>query len=294
MDRNIYGGVLFARVSALKHKVGTNGMNEVLDEMKKLGYNGPINLADIKPKQRYPIEYIQQMNNAIVNIYDEEKLMQIAKESAKKKGIVGVSIKWAATLEMIMKKAPGYWKEFYDFGTMETVYEDHTHKMILHDAFIDELSCTYLTSYYSGVLQNVNVKGDIIHTKCVGRGDDYCEWSINTGKQVKEQKVRTKEEIEKAGIYGTYRPEEIRDAISHCLIDVIGDKETANLILKEQFQQAGASWDEPTKHDLTKIITLLAQEARIHRDNHTIESNFNKIQRMIGKCECKDRQQNML
>ena len=293
MNRNVYGGALYARVLSLKHKFGMEGLQQTLAEMKKMGYAGPTDIEHIRPKQKYPIEYLQQMNQAILNIYGEEKLQQVAQDTANKKGIVGVFLKWAVTMEMIMKRAPDYWSEFYDFGTMRSESSGNEHKLILHDAYIDKLSCKYLTSYYKGILKVANIKGDISHTKCVGRGDDHCEWEIITGEQKKEQSIHTKEEIEEAGLYGSYSPEEVRDGILHCLIDMNMDEESARIMLQEQFKQADSSWDEPTKEDLQKIIDLLAQEAKNMRDDHTIQSNHNKIQKMINQCDCKGKRRSV-
>ena len=61
-------------------------------------------------------------------------------------------------------------------------------------------------------------------------------------------------------------------------------------MLKEQFKQADTSWNEPSKEGLQKIIDLLAQEAKNMRDDHTIQSNYNKINRMIQRCDCKGKQ----
>ena len=289
MDRNVYGGVLYARVSTLKHKFGKDGLREILNEMKKIDYSGPTEIAEIKPKQRYPVEYLQQMNQAILNIYGEEKFQQIARDTAKRKGIVGVFVKWAASLEMIMTRAPEYWSEFYDFGTMKTERIDGGYKLILHDAYVDPLFCKYLTNYYGGILVSANIRGEIAHTKCEGRGDSYCEWQVTTGEQIIEQDTYTKEEIEESGTYGSYRPEEVRDAILHCLIDMNMDKESARIMLKEQFKQADLSWNEPSKEGLQKIIDLLAQDAKNVRDDHTIQTNHNKIQKMIQLCDCRGR-----
>jgi len=290
MDRNVYGGALYARTSCLKHKYGSDGMQNVLSEMKKLGYTGPTQLSEIRPKQKYPVRYLQQMNQAIINTYGEEKLWQIAQEAAKRKGIVGVFLKWAATLEMIMKRAPDHWPEFYDFGTMKTERTGNRYKLMLHNAYIDELFCKYLTNYYMGILKTANIKGEIIHTKCVGKGDKYCEWQISAGKQEKQQKIHTKKEIEEAETCGLYRPVEVRDAILHCLIEVEKDEENALIMLKEQFKQAGASWADPTKQDLQKIIGQLAQEALKTRDSRIIQNNHNKIQKMLKRCECREQQ----
>ena len=191
MDRNVYGGALYARALTLNHKFGKDGLHQILSEMRKTGYAGPIEIAEIKPKQRYPVEYLQQMNLAILNEYGEEKFQQIARDAAKRRGIVGVFVKWATSLEMIMKRAPEYWSEFYDFGTMKTEHTDEGYKLILHDAYVDPLFCKYLTNYYWGILVSAKIKGEIVHNKCQGRGDGHCEWQIITG----EQKAAQTEEI---------------------------------------------------------------------------------------------------
>lgn len=289
MSQNVYGGALHARVSCLKHRFGREGMQQALDEMKKLGYDGPTHLSEIKPKQKYPIEYLQQMNQAILNIYGEEKLCQIAQDAAKRKGIVGVFLKWAATLDMIMKHAPNHWPEFYDFGTMETEHTGNKYKLMLHDAYQNELFCKYLTNYYMGILKAAKITGEITHTKCVGRGDGHCEWQIFSGKQERPQEIHTKKEIQESKNYGTYKPTEVRDAILYCLIEVEKDEENARIMLKEQFKQAGASWNDPTKQELEKVIGLLAQEAIKTRDSHTIQTNHNKIKQMLQHCECKEK-----
>ena len=288
MDRNVYGGALYARALTLNHKFGKDGLHQILSEMRKTGYTGPVEIADIKPKQRYPVEYLQQMNLAILNEYGEEKFQQIARDAAKRRGIVGVFVKWAASLEMIMERAPEYWSEFYDFGTMKTERTDEGYKLILHDAYVDPLFCKYLTNYYWGILVSAKIKGEIVHNKCQGRGDGHCEWQIITGEQKASQKTHTKEEIKEAENYGRYKTSEVRDAILHCLIDMNMDHDSANIMLKEQFKHAGAPWENPSKKDLQNIIDLLAEEAKNSRDTHTIQANHNKIQKMLKNCDCRE------
>jgi len=284
--RHMYGGVLHARVNALRQKFGSDGMQTVLNEMRKHGYKGPIQLDDIKLKRKYPVEYAQQMNAAIHELFGEEKYNELARLAARQQGIVGVFIKWAATLGMICKQAPSHWPHFYDFGEMSTESTDQGCRMMLRDAYVDELFCNYLTQYYQGVLDTANLGVTITHVKCVGKGDDICEWRADLPESKPEpettgEAVPAEEDGEEKMFY---TPAEVRDAILKCFIDTQGDEEMGTLMVKEQFKNAGADWSDPSKKDLYIVIDKLAEVSMKNRDSHMVMNNYRKIEKMLRRC----------
>ncbi len=287
MSKNVYGGVFHARISALKKKLGTDGLKDILVEMRKGGYDGPSRIDDIKFKEKYPIEHIQIMNTAILKIYGPETLDSIAREAAKRKGVVGVFFRWAVSFDAVLKNAPKYWTEFYDFGTMETLSTDSGGIIKLHDAYVDTVSCRFITQYYAGVGSAINTDLIVEHTKCVGRGDEHCEWEI-TKTSCKE--VSMADHTEPMGAQGTsschgsFSPREVRDAVLECFIEAQGDNELGTLMVKEQFRKAAVSFDDPTKEGLYKVIGNLAEIASSFRDKQTIYENYNKLTAMIDRC----------
>lgn len=179
-DKHVYGGVIYARLNYIKDRHGTDAFGEIMEEAKRNGYAGPTEIDDIKLARAYPIDYLVQLMKIYLDKFGEERFEDMSKEVAKKKGIVGFFVKWAASPETLLRKAAEYWPKFYDFGKMEGgVVGKNTGFVRGYGVSPDPLFCTALSSYYRGIFENIRVGTiTVSHIKCEHEGDSFCEWEV--------------------------------------------------------------------------------------------------------------------
>ncbi|KYK26537.1 MAG: hypothetical protein AYK23_02925 [Candidatus Proteinoplasmatales archaeon SG8-5] len=176
----VYGRVFWSRFPFLKdHHIKTE-IDGLMTEMVRLGYSGPAAIREIKKDERYPLQYLVYYNQAFVNLFGERAFEELARESAKKKGIISTMARWAGTPEGALERAPDSWKKFYAFGKLRTEVTGEGEGVIrLYDGRVNELFCRYLTHYFEGIGDVINVRLSVEHTKCVLKGDGHSEWEIS-------------------------------------------------------------------------------------------------------------------
>lgn len=176
--KKVYGGVFAARMDAIKNLHGQDALIAFFKKLRRIGYEGPDN-DSLKLKEMYEMKDFMLILDTYFKMYGENDFQRMSKIASKKKGIVGVFIRWAATPEMIASKAPMYWKQFYNFGELSAAVEKNKITVTGKDTYVSPLLCEAITWYYQGVIESTGLK--VIagkHTKCVGKGDDVCEWEI--------------------------------------------------------------------------------------------------------------------
>ena len=181
--KNVYGGVFLAHLPYIMTHFGRSGANDLMKKMIKNGYKGPTTIREINRSAKYPIQYLCIYNKTFIDLFGEEHFEKMARNSAKRKGVVGVFVRWAGTPRVVIKKSPEYWQKFCDFGRLESKLEEEGRGILrLFDGRVDSLFCKYLTNYFTGVGEAINYEVAVRHTKCVFEGSDYCEWEISWGK----------------------------------------------------------------------------------------------------------------
>jgi len=181
----VAGGVFSARIAGIKRRYGSEGVKKIYEYMKNNGYCGPSDLENLRVKDMFPMKDFLLFLRGIEKIYGKDELKRNSRDAAKKKGVVGMIIKWAGTPEILMKKASEYWPEFYNFGRLEGAVVEEGHGIIKgFDVSPVPFFCQdVLTEYFRGVMENIKVKNiKVVHTKCVHNGDDHCEWELTWNK----------------------------------------------------------------------------------------------------------------
>ncbi len=189
-QKSCVGGIYFSRIAYVREKNGQNALDRLLNEMVAKGYDGPMSEKEIKIAKMYPMDYNILFLKTYKELYGENNFRKLGKESAKKKGFLGMFLKWAGNPEMVVKKAGDYWKKMYNFGKIDGhILDSNKARIVGEEISPDPVFCEFLTSYFMGVLETTGVKNIIsIHTKCVHRGDDRCEWDLTWGDVSKEDK----------------------------------------------------------------------------------------------------------
>ncbi len=177
----VAGGVFRARIDGIKRRYGSEGVKKIYEYMTKHGYQGNPDLENLKIKDLFPLRDFLLFLHGIAEVYGENELRRNSREAAKKKGIVGIMIKWAGTPEILLRKASEYWPEFYNFGKLKGKVLGEGYGVIIgYDISPEPFFCNIvLTEYFYGILGNLKLKDlSVVHTKCVHRGDDHCEWEL--------------------------------------------------------------------------------------------------------------------
>ena len=177
----VAGGVFHARIAEIKRRYGSDGMKRIYDFMRKKGYREPLDLENLKVKEMVPFQVFLLFLKGIEEVYGKNELRRNSRTAAKKKGIVGMIIKWAGSPDLLIRKASEYWPEFYSFGRLEGEIIEKGHGIIRgYNVSPEPFFCEdVLTEYFHGVMENLNLKNlEVKHTKCVHRGDEHCEWDM--------------------------------------------------------------------------------------------------------------------
>jgi hypothetical protein len=178
-EKHVYGGVFHGRLHYIKKHFGTTGLNDLFKDMVKNGYDGPRSIKEIKLSEKYPVRYICLYNRSFVNLFGEEHLSKMARDSARRTGILGYALKWAGTPELLFRKAPEYWLKFYDFGRLESeIVGDGKGVIKLTDCRVDPTFCETMTHYFTGVGEAIGSEFEVEHTRCVFTGSEHCEWNV--------------------------------------------------------------------------------------------------------------------
>ena len=168
-----------ARFDYIKETHGPKGVAELFSKMRDRGYLGPTRPNDFKIAQFYPVDCILILFDSYIEMYGDDAFDLMAREVAKRKGVVGWFVSWAGTPEAVIKRASKYWPNFYDFGKLDGKVEGNVGTLIGHNVSPSPMFCRVLTNYYLGILEYIRAKGPATeHTKCVHKGDPHCEWKL--------------------------------------------------------------------------------------------------------------------
>ncbi len=168
-----------ALMKALKKKKGSIAFEELMKDMVAHGYQGPTKIGDFKLKKRYPLRDCLIFFDRAAAMFGVKTTDEMSREGAKREGIMGWFIKWAATPSMIMKNEGRYWKEFYDFREMHgEILDKNRACVVLKDGCYSDELCSGHTAYFKGVFESIGCKNVCRHTKCMLRGDDIGEWIL--------------------------------------------------------------------------------------------------------------------
>ncbi len=179
-NRMCVGGIAFSKLSFVKEKYGSDGLNKMLEKMVELGYDGPKRIDEIKLWDWYPFEYNILFLKAYYSIFGESSFRRMARVVPRLTVSKTMAAKWPKNPKLIIGNACNLWKRFFNFGELKgEIIGETSARIIGKDIYVDPIFCKFLTEYFTGLLESVGASGVMVdHTKCVHRGDEVCEWSI--------------------------------------------------------------------------------------------------------------------
>ena len=158
---------------------GKEGLKKVEEELERIGY--PIDYEKINTMAFYPIGQRAISLLAIQKVFalSEKDIREMGVRAPKISLIIKLFMRYFLSIEETVKQVPKMWGKHYTIGKLKAAaYEKQRYIVLkLEDFVIHPILCSYLTGYFSTVVQMV-VKAKVLakETKCPFKGDKYHEF----------------------------------------------------------------------------------------------------------------------
>lgn len=184
MEGNVRGEVIIANALYIKEKRGEQGLVELENALKELGY--PIEFKTVKPLEWYSEALTSLTVIAAKEIFSwsDNDIFDMGRSAPKISLIViKLFLKYLVSVRRIFEMAPVYWKKYFDTGNLEPVEINEEKKFIIirvRDHHYHPLICTYEAGYFLGIIQLTGrLSGSTItETNCEFRGDPFHEYVL--------------------------------------------------------------------------------------------------------------------
>lgn len=168
MDRSVRGSVLNAYLKFVEKKWGKDGLQQCA---KDIGLEGTF-----KDGEYYRDEYRENLLRWLEREKGLSEVVEGGKFVVKNLGLLGWLVKFASP-KVIAESFPKNFSEVYTFGKVKIeANEKGLIVMRLYDINRVDVSCTSWIGVCEGVLDMTRTKGTVKKTKCVLKGDVYCEY----------------------------------------------------------------------------------------------------------------------
>ncbi|MBZ1356451.1 MAG: 4-vinyl reductase [Candidatus Nealsonbacteria bacterium] len=179
---NARGDLLLSTISYIKQREGDNGLKDVENELKRLGY--PIDFNNIERLKWYPksVNILIYFLCTEIFKWGKEDIFELGRAAVKLALITRVIAKYFISVEKMFEQAPSNWDKYVDFGSAETVEVNNEKRygiVRIHGYNFHPVGCYYLEGFFIGMLDFVvQGKKEIEETKCVHKGDSYHEFIL--------------------------------------------------------------------------------------------------------------------
>ena len=164
----------------IKLKRGEDGVNMVLEEMRRRGYN--YDFRKMKRTEWVPTEVRKVFLEATMDAlgWDEKRIFDMGLHAPRISPVIKLFFGLFLSIERVFKEAPNMWREHYSSGTLRVgELRDGYGTLILENFDINPLFCEYLRGYFTGVGKLTKVRDlKVEETKCTFRGDKYHEYTV--------------------------------------------------------------------------------------------------------------------
>lgn len=166
--KKVRGDVLHSWMKFIKKRWGQDGVDEML--------SGTGIKDDIKEGTYYPQERYEKLLAWVRETHGEKYLVEGGRSMLDNFGLLAYIVRFAG-IKMVAKRVPNQISEFFSFGKVEAkVIDDKNLRLRVYDITTTEDVCQAVLGSYSGVIAITKTKGTPIKTKCVHKGDKYCEY----------------------------------------------------------------------------------------------------------------------
>ena len=161
---------------------GEEGLRKLEDQMANLGQ--PIEYRKIKSMIFYPLCLDAVLLLVIKRLfnYNDRKFQEMGRFEPKISFIIRIFMKYFVSLEKAAKEVSKMWRQTFTVGDLkvgELNKEKRYGRLRLENYRLIPIQCQILQGYFPSVLQMI-VGSDVScqETKCVHRGDEYCEFFL--------------------------------------------------------------------------------------------------------------------
>lgn len=167
-EKKTRGDAINKYLDYIKRKWGEKGLAECV---KDLGLKVP--LSDL---EFYPDEVMVSVLHWILEKKGRAALVSGGKYVVKNLGVLGWLVKLASP-KFIAGRFEKNYHELYTFGRFETdTSQDRKVVIRMYDLYSGPERCIAWEGICQGTLELTNTNGEVKKTKCVGKGDKYCEF----------------------------------------------------------------------------------------------------------------------
>jgi predicted hydrocarbon binding protein len=179
-------GVVFEtdRIFVIK-KAGEEGLRKVEEKIKELGY--PIDYRNPRTEEWIPVglRIISLLVIKDVLGFDDATIREMGRSAPNVSTFIRFFLHHLFSVKKILDMAPSLWsKHFRNFGEAENIKADEEGRetiLRLKGAKGHPIFHLYLEGYFEKVV-SLGIKGKNIktkETKCIFRGDPYCEYTTH-------------------------------------------------------------------------------------------------------------------
>lgn len=178
---NVRGTIILTDIEYIKRKWGEEAILKLKERLKELEI--PLDFEKIKHTEMYPEAIsvlVILLIKEILNL-KEQDIFEMGQAAMKLSPIVKILTKFFLSIDVVLERAPEYWRQYFDFGELEVVEYDKEKKyaIIRKKGYkFHPISCVYHMGYFYQVAKIASgaKKITIKETKCVFRGDPFDEY----------------------------------------------------------------------------------------------------------------------
>ena len=174
-------------IEYIKQKRGEDGVNAVLEEMRKRGYN-----YDFRKMKRVSGEakwVSGEVRKVFLEVtmgalgWDEKRIFDMALNAPRMSLVIKLLFGLYLTVERVFKAAPDMWAAHYSpttaFKVAELKIKQGYARVIIENFDISPIFCEYMRGYITGVGKLTEARDvKVEETKCTFRGDEYHEYMV--------------------------------------------------------------------------------------------------------------------
>lgn len=183
IEGNVRGTILFSNLQFILKRQGKEGLKKVEEKLKELGY--PFEFQKIKQLDWYP----EALSHLILLIcqeifgWKEEDFFEMGYQAPQLSVVFKFLMKYFVSLKKAFLETPNYWKKHINVGELVPYQLNEKEGFVilqLKDYKFHYLGCVYKKGYFTRLLEYLlpNKKIATTETKCVHRGDSFCEFLI--------------------------------------------------------------------------------------------------------------------
>lgn len=182
MEGKIIGAGIKPSAQFILKEEGEESLKKIEETITNLGY--PLKFKEIKTISFYPLGLLAVFLIVVKRIfkYDDKRFEEMGKFAVKVPMVLRFLVRHFLSVDMWAKKGSSYWKRFFTAGSHEIPEWDEKKGYLINKirgVRFPQSFCQITKGAHAGIMQMVvGKKVTCEETKCVHRGDEYCEFVL--------------------------------------------------------------------------------------------------------------------